>query len=56
MAAANEVDRIGEQARPILPEIQATLERPWPNLKQGANFLPWLLQRTLNQLKNLPDS
>ena len=50
VAAANVVDRIGEQARPILPEIQAALERPWPGLKQGANFLPWLLQHTLNQL------
>ncbi len=49
VAAANVIDRIGDQARPILPEIQAALERSWPDLKQGANFLPWLLQHTLNQ-------
>lgn len=56
VAAANVVDRIGDQARPILPEIQAALKHPWPNINQGANFLPWLLQHSLNQLEQGSDN
>jgi N-sulfoglucosamine sulfohydrolase len=50
VAAANVVDRIGEQARPIQAEILQALHRPWPEINQGANFLPWLLQHTLRKM------
>ena len=50
VAAANVVDRIGEQARPIKAEIQQALQRAWPEMNQGADFLPWLLQHTLREM------
>jgi hypothetical protein len=50
IAAGNVVDRIGEQARPILPDIRRALRVSHPDLKQGASFLPWLLEHTLREL------
>jgi HEAT repeat protein len=50
VAAANVVDRIGARARPIVPDIQNALSIQYPDLKQGASWLPWLLQHTLRSL------
>lgn len=51
IAAANVVDRIGRQARPIIPDIQHALSLSYPDLKQGSEFLAWLLEHTLRELE-----
>ena len=50
VAAANVVDRIGPKARPIIRRIKAALKVNCPGLKQGKDFLPWLLEHALRNL------
>ena len=49
--AANVIDRIDEQARPLLPEIRQALANPLPAPRYAETYVPWLLKRALRELR-----
>jgi len=49
--ADNVVDRIGEQARPILDQMHNAIEKEYPDVKRN-NLFVWLLEHAIRNLEN----
>ena len=51
--AANVIDRIGEQARPLVSEMKAAHSAPLPAPRYAEVYVPWLLAHALRELDAL---